>query len=126
VISQGEVWWADLPEPERSEPGFRRPVVVVQGDAFNRSAIATVVSVPLTSNLRWAEAPGNVRLAARSTGLPRDSVANVSQVVALDRTILTERVGKLSRAKIELILAGLEVVLGRSLAVHKRMAQWPA
>ncbi len=114
VISQGEVWWADLPEPSGSEPAYRRPVVVVQGDAFNRSALGTVVSVPLTSNLRWAAAPGNVRLTARSTGLPRDSVANVSQIVTLDRTILTERVGKLSRSKVDLVLAGIDIVLGRS------------
>ena len=113
VISQGEVWWADLPEPTGSAAGYRRPIVVVQGDAFNRSDIATVVSVPLTSNLRWADAPGNVRLAARLTGLPRDSVANVSQIVALDRTVLTERVGKLSRPKIDLVLSGLDVVFGR-------------
>ena len=114
VISQGEVWWADLAEPAGSEAGYRRPVVVVQGDAFNRSAIGTVVSVPLTSTLRWAEAPGNVRLSARSTGLPRDSVANVSQIVALDRTLLTERVGKLARAKVDLLLSGVDIVLGRS------------
>ena len=113
VISQGEVWWADLPEPTGSAAGYRRPIVVVQGDAFNRSDIATVVSVPLTSNLRWADAPGNVRLAARLTGLSRDSVANVSQIVALDRAVLTERVGKLSRPKIDLVLSGLDVVFGR-------------
>jgi len=113
VIAQGEVWWADLPEPSGSEPGFRRPVIVVQGDAFNRSRIDTVVCVPLTSTLRWAEAPGNVLLDARMTGLPKDSVANVSQIVTLDRTSLTERVGKLSRAKLELVLFGIDVVLGR-------------
>jgi len=113
VISQGEVWWADLAAPAGSEPGYRRPIVVVQGDAFNRSAIRTVVSVPLTSNLRWADAPGNVRLPARSTGLPRESVAHVSQVITLDKTVLTERVGKLSRAKVDLLLSGLDIVLGR-------------
>jgi mRNA interferase MazF len=113
VISQGEVWWANLPSPTRSEPGFRRPVVVVQGDALNRSRIAIVVCVPLTSNLKWADAPGNVPLTARSTSLPKDSVANVSQIVALDRTFLTERVGKLSAAKVELLLSGIDVVLGR-------------
>lgn len=80
---------------------------------MNRSRLATVVCVPLTSNLRWAAAPGNALLAARTTGLPKDSVANVSQVVALDRTLLTERVSKLSRAKVELVLAGLDAVLGR-------------
>src|SRR5258705_7027185 len=113
VISQGEVWWADLPAPVGSGPGFRRPVVVVQGDALNRSRIATVVCVPLTSNLGWASAPGNVSLSARLTGLPKDSVANVSQVVTVDRGLLTECVGKLPRAKLELILAGIDVVFGK-------------
>ena len=113
VISQGDVWWADLGEPVGSEPGFRRPVIVVQGDSFNRSTLRTVVAVPLTGNLRWAAAPGNVRLSARATGLPRDSVANVSQLVALDRSILVERVGSLSSAKLELVLAGIDLVLGR-------------
>ena len=113
VISQGDVWWADLGDPVGSEPGFRRPVIVVQGDAFNRSTLRTVVAVPLTSNLRWAAAPGNVRLTARATGLPRDSVANVSQLVTLDRSILVERVGRLSPAKLELVLAGIDVVVGR-------------
>ena len=75
--------------------------------------IGTIVSVPLTSTLRWADAPGNVRLTARSTGLPRDSVANVSQIVTVDRSILTERVGKLARSKVDLILSGIDIVLGR-------------
>jgi mRNA interferase MazF len=113
VISQGEVWWAELGVPKGSEPGFRRPVVVVQGDALNRSRIATVVCVPLTSNLAWADAPGNVLLSAGTTGLPNDSVANVSQVLTIDKTVLTDRVGKISRAKTELLLAGIDVVLGR-------------
>lgn len=113
VISQGEIWWADIPPPAGSESGFRRPVVVVQGDALNRSRIATVVCLPLTSNLKWADAPGKGLLPARSTSLRRDSVANVSQIVALDRTFLTERVGKLSAAKVELLLSGIDVVLGR-------------
>ena len=113
VISQGDVCWAELPVPTGSGPGFRRPVIVVQGDALNRSRVATVVCVPLTGNLRWADAPGNVRLAARMTGLPRDSVANVSQIVALDRTLLEERVSRVSRAKLELVLSGVDVVLGR-------------
>ena len=113
VISQGEIWWADLPVPVGSGPGIRRPLVVVQGDALNRSRLATAVCVPLTSDLRWADAPGNVLLAARTTGLPQDSVANVSQVIALDRHLLDERAGKLSQAKLELLLSGLDVVLGR-------------
>ena len=110
MIAQGEVWWADLGEPSSSAPGFRRPVVVVQGDAFNRSRIATVVCVALTSNLHWAEAPGNVLLDAKLTGLPKDSVANVSQLVTLDRAALTERVGALSAGKLELVLLGIDIV----------------
>ena len=113
VIAQGEVWWADLGPPAGSEPGFRRPVVVVQGDAFNASTLRTVVCVVLTSNLRWADAPGNVLLPARSTGLPRPSVANVSQLVTLDREALAERSGRLSASNLELVLAGIDVVLGR-------------
>lgn len=114
VIAQGDVWWADLGDPAGSEPGYRRPVVVVQGDAFNASSLRTVVCVVLTSNTRWAEAPGNVLLTARATGLPKPSVANVSQLVTLDRAVLTERVGRLSASSLELVLAGIEVVLGRS------------
>ena len=113
VVSQGDVCWAELPAPTGSGPGFRRPVVVIQGDALNRSRVGTVVCIPLTSNLRWAEAPGNVLLTARMTRLPRDSVANVSQVVALGRGLLEERVSRLSRAKIDLLFAGLDTVLGR-------------
>lgn len=113
VISQGEVWWADLADPAGSEPGFRRPVVIVQGDSFNRSRLATVVCVALTSNLRWAEAPGNVLLTTKATGLPKDSVANVSQIVTLDRGSLVERVGALPHRKLELVLCGVDVVLGR-------------
>lgn len=113
VIAQGDVCWADLPDPVGSAPGFRRPVLVVQGDAFNRSRVATVVCVPLTSNLKWAEAPGNVHLSARSTGLAKDSVANVSQIVTLDRGLLTERVGRVSKKQLELVFSGLDLVMGR-------------
>lgn len=113
VISQGDIWWAELPDPTGSGPGFRRPVVVVQGDSFNRSGIATVVCVPLTSNTKWARAPGNVLLSARLTGLPKESVANVSQIVSLDKTLLTERAGRLPRAQLGLVLSGVDVVLGR-------------
>ena len=113
VISRGDVWWANLPPPAGSGPGFRRPVVVVQGDALNRSHLATVVCVPLTSNLRWADAPGNVLLSAANAGLSKDSVANVSQVVTIDKTLLTERVGRLPASKLELVLTGIDTVLGR-------------
>ena len=113
VISQGDVWWAELSDPVGSGPGFRRPVVVIQGDALNRSKLATVVCVPVTSNLKWAEAPGNVFLDTRLTGLVKDSVANVSQLIALDKSILRERVGKLPRVKVDLILRGIDIVIGR-------------
>lgn len=113
VIEQAEVWWADLDEPTGSEAGFRRPVVVVQGNALNRSRIGTTVCVPLTGNLKWADAPGNVLLPRGETGLPRDSIANVSLIVALDKQQLTERVGKLPPRRLQLILAGIDTVLGR-------------
>jgi mRNA interferase MazF len=113
VISQGDVAWAEIGEPTGSGPGFHRPVVVIQGDALNRSRIATVVCVPLTSNLKWADAPGNVLLPARATGLPKDSVANVSQIVALDRMLLTERVGRVSRKQLDLLFSGVDTILGR-------------
>jgi mRNA interferase MazF len=113
VISQGDVWWAELPEPTGSGPGFRRPVVVVQGDALNRSRIATVICVPLTSNLKWADAPGNARLAPRLTGLPKECVANVSQIITLDRSLLVQHVGKLPLGKLRSILSGIDVMLGR-------------
>jgi mRNA interferase MazF len=113
VIDQSEIWWVDLDEPVGSAPGYRRPVVVVQCNALNRSRIGTVVCVPLTSNLKWADAPGNILLPRADTGLPQDSVANVSLIVALDKQQLTERVRKLPRRLFELILAGVDVVLGR-------------
>jgi mRNA interferase MazF len=113
VISQGEIWWADLPDPVGAGPGLRRPILVVQGDALNRSRIQTVVCVPLTSDLRYAQAPGNVSLRPGHTGLQKDSVANVSQIVTLDRTLLTERTGKLPRTQLDLVLSGIDVVLGR-------------
>lgn len=113
VVSQGEIWWAELPPPAGSGPGFRRPVVIVQSDALNRSRVATVVCVPLTSNLKWAVAPGNVHLSARLTGLPKDSVANVSLIVSIDKNLPTSFVGKLPRSKLELIISGIDTVLGK-------------
>jgi mRNA interferase MazF len=113
VISQGDVCWIDFGRPSGSEAGYRRPAVVVQGDPFNRSRIATVVCVPLTGNLDLAEAPGNVVLFADETKLAKDSVANVSQVSAVDRKRLSGPVGKLPDAKLQLVLAGIDVVLGR-------------
>ena len=113
VIGQGEIWWASLEEPAGSGPGFRRPVVVVQCDALNQSRVGTVVCVPLTSNLKWEDAPGNVRLSSKATGLAKDSVANVSLVVAIDRRELTECVGKLTRRHLDQIFSGIDIILGR-------------
>jgi mRNA interferase MazF len=113
VISQGDIWWADLAAPRKSGPGYRRPVLIVQSNSFNSSRLATVVCVPLTSNLKWAFMPGNVHLTARATGLPRNSVANVSQIVAIDKSLLIERVGQLPNSKLELVFSGIELVLAR-------------
>ena len=112
-VAQGEIWWADLPMPAGSGPGFRRPLVVVQGNPLNRSRLPTVVCVPLTSNLAWEAAPGNTLMSAKATGLPEDSVANASQLFAIDRTFLTTRVGRLAPKRLEQILATIDVVLGR-------------
>lgn len=113
VIVQGDIWWADLGEPIGSAPGYRRPVLVVQCDALNQSRVSTILCVPLTSNVKWAEAPGNVLLQVRETGLDRDSVANVSLLVALDRMLLSEHAGSVSQRKLDLVFAGIDVVLGR-------------
>ena len=107
----GEVWWADLPEPSGSEPGYRRPVLIVQSDDFNRSRIQTIIVVAVTSNIRLAGAPGNVELGRRSAGLNRESVVNVSQLLTLDRRYLSERVGRLSTAKLREVQDGLRLVL---------------
>jgi mRNA interferase MazF len=111
VIQRGEVWWADLEEPTGSEPGYRRPVLVVQANAFNRSRLQTTIAVILTSNLRLIDAPGNVLVPKQSSGLPKDSVANVSQLVTLDRDFLTGRAGKLPPRVLAAVDAGLKLVL---------------
>ena len=110
-IRRGEIWWADLPKPRGSEPGFRRPVLVIQAGSFNRSKIQTVIVSVITSNLRLADAPGNVSLPSSISGLPKDSAVNVSQLVTIDRTVLTERVGTLPARVQALIDAGLRIVL---------------
>lgn len=111
MIARGEIWWATLPDPVGSEPGFRRPVLVVQSDAFNRSTIRTVVAIVLTSNVRLADAPGNVLIPKSESGLPRDSVANVSQFVTLDRAQLSDRARRLSSARMMAVERGLRLVL---------------
>ena len=108
---RGEIWWANLPEPEGSEPGYRRPVLIVQDDVFNQSPISTVIVVIITSNTQLAESPGNVLLPRRLSGLSRDSVANVSQVLTIDKAFLTERIGSLPAYVQEEIDEGLRMVL---------------
>ncbi len=112
AIHRGEIWWADLPEPRRSQPGYRRPVLVIQSDSFNRSRIQTAIVAAITSNIDLADAPGNVLLPARSAGLPRESVVNVSQILTLDRTFLTEHAGTLTARLQKSVDEGLRTVLG--------------
>jgi len=111
VVERGQVWWADLGEPAGSEPGFRRPVVIVSNDAFNRSRIRTVIVVILTSNLRLVEAPGNVLVPAKASGLAKDSVANVSQVVTLDKESLSDVTGRLRGRLLADVDSGLRLAL---------------
>ena len=111
ALQRGDVWWADLPEPRRSEPGYRRPVLVVQANSFNRSRIQTVLVAVITGNVELALAPGNVLLPAESTGLPRDSVVNVSQILTLDRSILAEHPGTLPSRLQRAVDAGLHSIL---------------
>ena len=111
VIERGDIWWADLGEPDGSGPGFRRPVVIIQADPFNRSRLQTVIAVVLTSNIRLVDAPGNVLMPAKATGLPRDSVANVSQVITIDREFLTEKVSRVRGQLLKELDSGLRLVL---------------
>jgi len=110
-VQRGEIWWAELPEPRRSDPGYRRPVMVIQADAFNRSAIQTVVVAVISSNMRLGAAPGNVLLPADASGLPRDSIINVSQVLTVDRSFLSEHVSSLPSRLQASVDAGLRLVL---------------
>jgi len=110
-LARGDVWWADLPDPQGSEPGYRRPLLIVQNDLFNRSRLRTVLAVVLTGNLRLVDAPGNVLVPAKASGLPRDSVANVSQVITIDRNALSERVGRLPGTIVDQVANGLRLAL---------------
>jgi mRNA interferase MazF len=111
VVSRGEIWWVDFGEPEGSAPGYRRPAVVVSSDRFNRSRLATVVVAAVTSNLRLAQSPGNVALTSASSGLPTESVANVSQLLTIDRSLLDEQAGVLSPSHMRAVDDGLRLVL---------------
>lgn len=110
-MHRGEIWWASLGEPEGSGPGYRRPVLIVQSDDFNRSRISTVIVAVLTSNIALAQAPGNILLKARHAGLARDSVVNVSQVITVDKQCLTEKVKKVEPSTMSEVDNGLRLVL---------------
>ena len=110
-MRRGEIWWGSLPEPTGSGPGFRRPLLIVSADSFNDSRISTVVAAVITSNLRLADAPGNVRLAAKGTGLKKASVVNVSQIITVDKTFLTQRIGRLPPRLLAEVDDGLRLVL---------------
>jgi mRNA interferase MazF len=110
-MQRGEVWWSDLPKPVRSGPGYRRPALVIQANEFNTSDIRTVIVIVITSNLKLAGAPGNVFCSRRSSGLPRDSVINVSQVLAVDKSLLTERIGMVTGDILRQVEVGLRAVL---------------
>jgi mRNA interferase MazF len=110
-VYRGEIWWANLPNPSGSEPGYRRPVIIIQDDTFTQSRISTVIVVVITSNIRLAEAPGNVLLPSKVTGLTKDSVANVSQILTVDKTFLAERVGSLPDYLQDEVDEGLRAVL---------------
>src|SRR5688500_18147160 len=111
VIAQGDIWWANLREPSGTEPGDRRPVVIVQHDAFDQSSIRTVVCVALTSDLRFATTPGNVLLRAEITRLPRDSVANITQITTVDRNELFDYVATLPKPSLAQVIAGIGVLI---------------
>ncbi|WP_233744745.1 type II toxin-antitoxin system PemK/MazF family toxin [Leptodesmis sichuanensis] len=108
---RGEIWWANLPNPVGSEPGYRRPVLVIQDDTFTQSRIRTIIVVIITSNVQLAEVPGNVLLPREVSGLPKDSVANVSQIFTVDKTFLVERVGALPDYLQEEVDEGLQTIL---------------
>jgi len=110
-VRRGEIWWGSLPEPTGSGPGFRRPLLIVSANSFNDSRIGTVVAAVITSNLRLADAPGNVRLAAKGTGLAKASVVDISQIITVDKTFLTGRIGRLNPRLLAEVDDGLRLVL---------------
>jgi mRNA interferase MazF len=111
VMKRGEIWWASLGEPKASEPGYRRPVLIIQADEFNQSAIRTVICAVISSNLNLGAAPGNVPISSRSSGLPKPSVVNISQLITVDKSVLTERVKSLDIQSMTQVEDGLKMVL---------------
>jgi len=110
-VKRGEIWWAMLDEPRGSEPGYRRPVVVISSNEFNQSNIRTVMVATITSNLRLIKAPGNFSISKKESGLPKESVVNISQVLTLDKSFLSKKLGKLPSKKLPVLNEGLRLVL---------------
>ena len=111
MIQRGEIWWAELQAPAGSGPGYKRPLVVIQSDDFNKSRINTIIAVVLTANIKLADSPGNVMLPKKMTGLPKDSVTNVSQIITIDRYYLSKRIAILPAGIMRRIDDGLRLVL---------------
>ncbi|MBN2352384.1 MAG: type II toxin-antitoxin system PemK/MazF family toxin [Spirochaetales bacterium] len=109
-MNRGEIWWASLDEPRGSSPGFRRPVLVVQADAFNHSKIGTVLCAIITSNVRLADAPGNIFISSKDSGLPKDSVINISQIVTLNKEDLTDFVKKVRTVVMRDVENGIRII----------------
>jgi mRNA interferase MazF len=112
VMTRGEIWWADMPAPAKSEPGYRRPVLIIQSDDFNQSKINTVICIVLTSNIRLAQAPGNILLQIKESNLLKNSVINVSQIITLDKSFLSECAGSVSEKTMTKVEMGIKLVLG--------------
>ena len=110
-MNRGQIWWAELNEPSGSDPGFKRPVLIIQSDNFNRSRISTAIAVIISSNLKLAQAPGNVFLSRKVSGLPKDSVVNVSQLVTIDRSFFVEQVSQLQQKYMRQVEKGLKLIL---------------
>jgi mRNA interferase MazF len=111
VILQGDVFWIDLGHPQGAEPGYHRPCVIIQNNAFNRSRISTVVITSITSNLKLGLAPGNITLQKGEAGLPKKCVVNISQLLTVDRAMLNEKIGKLTQTRLEDVLHGIQMLL---------------
>lgn len=112
IVHRGEIWWANLPASQWSEPGFKRPVFIIQSNPFNESNISTTIAAVITSNLKLAQAPGNILLSKSESLLSKDSVINVSQIITLDKTVLTEFISKPNAQVLKQVNQGLELILG--------------
>ena len=111
VIKRGEIWWAELPEPVGAGPGYKRPLVIIQSNDFNKSRINTIIAAAITSNIRLAAAPGNVLISSNKSKLPKESVINISQIITIDRSFLTEKAHTLSNKIMAQVDEGVLLVL---------------